>query len=303
MNHENAPDIAAPVIAIDTGSASDVGCVRKVNEDSVLFSQDKGIWLLADGMGGHQGGDVASQVAVTHSLYGLTNKLSPKDAINDSHQQIRRMAETEEGFTGMGSTIVVALLQGRMLNIAWVGDSRAYRVRGHDSQATLEQLTKDHSYVQMLFDQGKITRHEMQKHPQKHVITQCLGSTEMESIQVSEKQFSFDENDRILLCSDGLYDSVDEAFIEKTVASSKGSQEIADTLLSKALENGASDNVSVLILIHKGPADDPATVVRSVKKAKLSTARSGPSNEDRNAVDVTDKSKKLFSRLFGKAKP
>ena len=255
---------------IDTGQGSDVGCVRKINEDSLLAAAEQRVWLLADGMGGHQGGHVASEIAVGHTLHGITTKLTPEEAINDAHRQIKRIAETDQGFVGMGSTIVSAKLEGTRLKLAWVGDSRAYYLEGGSAEKPLLQVTKDHSYVQMLLDQGKITAQEMRTHPQKHVITQCLGSTEMESIQVGTKTIPFLHTDRVLLCSDGLFDAVDEAQILKLLSAADSAQEAADKLIEAALDNAASDNVSVLTLFHLG--NQPELAEDSKSKNGVDTA-------------------------------
>lgn len=148
----------------------------------------------------------------------------------------------------MGSTVVALKSHGKHFQVSWVGDSRAYRWQKTPDGPTFSQLSTDHSYVQSLFDSGVISEAEMATHPEKNIITQCLGSTSIDSVTVDSIQGDWQEGDRVLLCSDGLSDAVDDQTICNIMSEHLDHETCVRALINKALENGGHDNVSVIIV-------------------------------------------------------
>lgn len=233
-------------------SATDVGLFRDNNEDAIVCNGQLNLFLVADGMGGHEAGEVASAIAgeVVVKAIGAGETLS--EAIQQSHRAILHAAETGQGHKGMGSTIVALLSHGSHYQIAWVGDSRAYLWHNQPDGKTLQQLTVDHSYVQMLYQHGAITAAEMARHPEKNIITQCLGSTDLARVEVDEVSGQWRKNDWILLCSDGLTDAVNDQLLCDVLSLHHTPQAAVDALVKTALDQGGRDNISV-VLVAKPP--------------------------------------------------
>jgi serine/threonine protein phosphatase PrpC len=226
---------------------TDVGKVRQINEDSIIAKPDIGLWAVADGMGGHQVGDVASNKIVT-----ALDELLPRDLLSDYvdavenclldvNQQMLEYAQImfEEGT--IGSTLVALLIKGRVGVCLWVGDSRLYRFRNHH----LVQLTKDHSQLEEMIELGLISKAEAENHPQRNVITRAVGVET--PLYVDVNIFSTQVGDIFLLCSDGLYNAVSEHDIIQALTL-RNVEQTTSELVSKALANGAPDNVSVIIV-------------------------------------------------------
>jgi len=230
-----------------TGSATDVGTVREVNEDSLILRTDIGMWAVADGMGGHEVGDLASS-RVVEALAGVESHdlLSDfVDAVDDAltavNGQIIAYSEEELENASMGSTVVSLLVRGRVGVCLWVGDSRLYRLRN----GVLSQLSRDHSQVEEMLQMGMLTPEQAINHPDSHVITRAIGGED--ELYVDINIFSLQIGDTFLLCSDGLYNSVDVEDMEAYLAS-RDPQQACDDLLRIALENEARDNVSLIVL-------------------------------------------------------
>ncbi len=231
---------------LNYSAATNPGLQRDNNEDCYLSLPEQGLWLVADGMGGHEAGEVASAI-VRDTLKNSNGKTLP-DAIQASHQAVLKAAEEGVGAEGMGSTIVALLSHNHEYEVAWVGDSRAYLWTPTADGGRLEQLSTDHSYVQMLVSSGAISADDMGNHPDKNIITQCLGSQELAQVQVDSVQGQWKRDQRILLCSDGLTDEVDDKHIAQILCDSRNSRVAVNRLLRAALKNGGKDNITVQVI-------------------------------------------------------
>lgn len=228
-----------------SNACTDVGCVRKINEDACLDDGRIGLWVVADGMGGHAAGDLASS-SIVAALAGIEapDSLSQLvDAVEDRlfavNKQLREEAARREGQM-IGSTVAALLAWRRHCVCLWAGDSRVYRLRA----GRLEQLTRDHSQVEEMIDQGELLREDAASHPAANVITRAVGADDELYIDVA--LYDLAPGDRFLLCSDGLYKEIaDEEFAIHlaTMDSVQASQD----LLSLALERGARDNVTLIV--------------------------------------------------------
>ncbi len=227
---------------------TDVGLVRNNNEDALLVCPSLKLWAVADGMGGHASGEVASAVANITIEESIEAGTSLSDAVQRAHKAVLDEATDQPQYRGMGSTIVAVQSSGTQYQVAWVGDSRAYLWTHSQLGRQLEQLTTDHSYVQMLYQAGAITAKELNTHPERNVITQCLGSLELSSVNVETVDREWRKGDWLLLCSDGLTDAVGDQAICDILNAHTEIPSAVDALVQAALDNGGRDNVSVLIL-------------------------------------------------------
>lgn len=226
---------------------SNVGTVRSINEDSILSKPEINLWAIADGMGGYEAGDVASslivktldELAYKESLSDIVNAV--EDTLTDVNHRIQEYADIMLDGRMLGSTVVSLLIRGRVGACIWAGDSRLYRYRNNQ----LQQLSRDHSHVEELMTQGHITAEEAANHPDSNVITRAVGAHE--ELYLDLNVFNLQVGDTLLLCSDGLYNAVKQPDIIQFL-SQPSPQLIVQHLLAKALENGASDNVSIIIV-------------------------------------------------------
>ncbi|MFT5208806.1 MAG: serine/threonine protein phosphatase PrpC [Flavobacterium sp.] len=220
-----------------------VGNVRDNNEDSYICDPDKELWIVADGMGGLGFGEVASAI----STYTIQSQLREGHGINQAielaHKRIKEFAAEEAMGTNMGTTLVLLLSQGSLYNIFWVGDSRAYSFDGQ-----LTQMTVDHSLVQSLIEQGELTQEEASIDPRKNAVTRALGVQELETARVDSISDKWSPNQKILLCSDGLTDCVDDKTIQAILSEEGSDQARVDNLIGKALKQGGKDNITVLLI-------------------------------------------------------
>jgi protein phosphatase len=249
-------------------SATDVGLFRDNNEDAIVCDGQLNLFLVADGMGGHEAGEVASAIAGDIVAKAIASGEALSEAIQQSHRAILHAAEIGQGHKGMGSTIVALLSKGNEYQIAWVGDSRAYLWRNQPQEKSLQQLTVDHSYVQMLYQHGAITAAEMARHPEKNIITQCLGSTDLARVDVDEVWGHWQKNDWILLCSDGLTDAVSDQMLCDVLSLHQEPQAAVDALVKTALNQGGRDNISV-VLVAKPPSNWKQWLPGRVNRARL----------------------------------
>ena len=227
---------------------TDVGLVRNNNEDALLVSPSLKLWAVADGMGGHASGEVASSVANITIEESIEAGSSLSEAIQRAHKAVLDEATEQPQYRGMGSTIVAVQSSGTQYQVAWVGDSRAYLWTHSQLGRQLEQLTTDHSYVQMLYQAGAITAKELNTHPERNVITQCLGSLELANVNVETVDREWRKGDWLLLCSDGLTDAVGDQAICDILSAHTEIPSAVEALVQAALDNGGRDNVSVLIV-------------------------------------------------------
>ena len=235
---------------------TDIGRERKLNEDYYYASKpdDKiKLFILADGMGGYNGGEVASKMAVekakTYKEKNFSkNKESKekieqllKDAIKYANEEVYKKSISKKDLQGMGTTLDICLIYNSKIFIAHIGDSRVYRIR----KDFIRKITRDDSYVQTLIEDGKITKEEAFNHPKKNMITKALGCTPEVEPEIYTKTFI--KNDIILMTSDGLTNMVKEEEIKNII---KNDQEnSAESLVQKANENGGYDNITVVIIM------------------------------------------------------
>ncbi|HEX7046771.1 MAG TPA: protein phosphatase 2C domain-containing protein [Gammaproteobacteria bacterium] len=230
-------------------AVSHVGTVRKINEDACLNSPARGLWAVADGMGGHSAGDVASRMIV-EALDRLPMEgdlaaiaTAVENALRDVNLELLRLAQDSDKHT-IGSTAAVLVARGRHVLCVWAGDSRVYRFR----KGRLEQLTQDHAMVEDMVEAGLISREEAEHHPQANRITRAVGA--MDELFVDMDMHAVQPGDQFLICSDGLFKDTTVADLARLLRR-KGNT--AKAAVDLALENGARDNVTVVTVnIEKG---------------------------------------------------
>jgi protein phosphatase len=234
---------------------SDVGMVREMNQDYYYISDDQNeikLYILADGMGGYKGGEIASKLAVTCARNYIENNLkeTPKDkesliqlvasSVEYANMVVYEKSKEEPELEGMGTTLEICLVYNNRAYIAHVGDSRIYRIR----KEFMRKLTKDHSYVQKLVEDGTITKEEADFHPKKNMLMRALGCNAFVEPDVTIKGFL--KGDTIIICSDGLTNMVTQEEIYK-VATSKFEYAPSD-LIEIANKKGGYDNITVIII-------------------------------------------------------
>ena len=233
---------------IEFGHLTHVGLRRELNEDSYYGDRSLGLWLVADGMGGHEYGEVASALARETIVRETRDGTALVQAIRVADEEIIRISRQRRDALPMGTTVVAARVSGNRFEVAWVGDSRVYLWR--DEQ--LVQLSKDHSYVQELIASGAITREQARSHPHRNVVTQALGVTDPRNLDVATIAGQMLPGMQLLLCSDGLTEEVEDEQIAGVLGlRDRSAQECVDTLVAAALDGGGSDNITaVLIRCH-----------------------------------------------------
>ena len=276
----------APVL-VEAFGVSDTGHIRASNEDHFLIARigryfetvgtslppgevparadEAGYALVvADGMGGHAAGELASRMTIRElvrmalalpdwivrledATVGQATKRS-EHRIVKAHAALRAEGRREPDLKGMGSTVTAARNMGRMLQIAHVGDSRAYLLR----QGQLTRLTRDHTYVQMLVDRGLLTRDAAMRSTSRHVLVNAVGGVN-ESVQVDVEHLQLENGDRVLLCSDGLSDLVDDETIRMLLVDAPTAEQACNTLLTRALDEGGRDNVTAVVAFYRWP--------------------------------------------------
>jgi protein phosphatase len=227
---------------------TNVGLVRKDNEDSYLVSVSRGLFIVADGMGGHLAGQVASSMAVRaferefECDFLEEPVLKLRGALLQANETILREGQAHEEYAGMGTTVTAAYIKENYLYLAHIGDSRAYLFRN----SSLQQLTQDHSLVNELFQNGSISREEMQNHPQKNILTRAAG-TEKEP-QIDDYSYVLYPGDILLLCTDGLHGHVKEKDIELILGENLSLEAKLHQMVELSLERGGSDNITAILL-------------------------------------------------------
>jgi len=244
---------------------SDVGKKRELDEDSIVALKiatvheskvsEMGVFVLADGMGGHNAGEIASRIAsrtvasiITKDL--LTGNKRNKEliirtAIKEANEILIRYAKERPECEGMGTTLTLALVEDGEIYVGNVGDSRAYLVNDEE----IRQITKDHSLVQEMIDKGVITLEEARNHPQKNIITRALGVSN--SVEVDTFRLKLYEEDYLLLCCDGLSDVVEDKDIQKVILKSDSLSMACNKLVDLANSKGGPDNISVILIRDK----------------------------------------------------
>ncbi|MBO6060715.1 MAG: Stp1/IreP family PP2C-type Ser/Thr phosphatase [Clostridia bacterium] len=237
---------------------SDTG-LRKHNEDSFYVPEEGHIpmVIVADGMGGHRAGEVASSVAVSR-IVRYVNRAEPglstitllRQAINDANREVYETALEDESCTGMGTTVVMALLAPNKYTVANIGDSRLYHFDGQ----RLRRVTLDHSYVQELVSSGFITEAQAREHPQRNLVTRAIGTSRFEKADVSVRGWR--HGDTLLLCSDGLCGAVEDPEIERVMRSVPDLLDCCDELTELALERGSKDNITVVLVRNEEASEN-----------------------------------------------
>ena len=234
-------------MGFDCVSRTHVGLRRKVNEDSLMVRTERGLWAVADGMGGHEAGDVASakvaealqSLPIVYSLDELTEAAIA--ALVGVNRDLINLARTVDSQRTIGSTVVGLAIAGDEFRCFWAGDSRAYRLRG----SRIERLSRDHSLVQDLVDAGMLSPEDAEAHPNANVVTRAVGV--VEDLKVDTVNGDARPGDQFLLASDGLTRLVDDDEIAEEL-STKHLEDAADTLIEMVLARGAPDNVSIVII-------------------------------------------------------
>ncbi|WP_152656437.1 Stp1/IreP family PP2C-type Ser/Thr phosphatase [Oceanobacillus sp. CFH 90083] len=239
------------------------GQVRNHNEDAGGVFENKSsqpIAVIADGMGGHQAGDVASMLAVENikNRWEETERVEHPDdmeqwfqqTIKATNEQIYQKSQENKQLEGMGTTLVAAAMVGNLLTIAHIGDSRLYIARG----TQFEQLTEDHSFVNELVKRGEITEGDAEVHPYKNYIIRALGTDQ--EVDTDVKTLTWEAGDRLLLCSDGLSDKLSQTELAQFITADKGMDEIGQQLIDLANQRGGEDNISLILITHDGSGSE-----------------------------------------------
>ena len=220
------------------------GLVRDHNEDKILTDPCGQLWAVADGMGGYQHGEVASDVVID-CLEDFDDNIDPAGSFGKqlalANALLRQKAKAQ-GMGPMGATVVALFIDRALAHLAWAGDSRAYLLRGH----RLRLLTRDHTVVQDLVDRGMLSPEEAEMHPESHVVTRAIGGDD--AIELDHVALPLIIGDRLLLCSDGLVRCVYEPTVESILQDAATPQGACVALINEALGNGAPDNVSVIVV-------------------------------------------------------
>jgi PPM family protein phosphatase len=230
---------------------SDTGIVRTVNQDNFFIDDPEGrFFIVADGMGGHAGGQEASKIATEEiQTYlsqqwdsSLDSQVLLKEAIDKANQSILADQREHPERGDMGTTVVVLIFRDEQPWCAHVGDSRLYRLRNEQ----LEQITEDHTWVGLATKAGEITKEQAKFHPWRHVLSQCLGRKDLQRIDL--QQLDIQAGDRILICSDGLTEEVPDDLIQNFLTKANNCESSATQLIAAAKQAGGSDNITVTIV-------------------------------------------------------
>ncbi|MDO5042140.1 MAG: Stp1/IreP family PP2C-type Ser/Thr phosphatase [Slackia sp.] len=244
------------------GSRTDIGLVRDHNEDSLAVNPP--LYAVADGMGGHAAGEVASEIAIQTLVANAPETPDGDDlarAVVAANHAVIRAAIEGIGRKGMGTTMTAAMLVGKRLVVAQVGDSRAYLMH----EGSLQRITRDHSLMADLIESGQITAEEARVHPQRSVITRALGSDPSTLPDIYEMNVA--AGDRLLLCSDGLSGMVDDSLLESTLERVKDPQRCAAALVNEAISAGGHDNVTAIVV--DVPTNAEAVIKKQTRKGRL----------------------------------
>lgn len=238
---------------LKTFSITDIGKRRKLNQDYVYTSEMPvghlpNLFLVADGMGGHNAGDYASKYTIETivDVVGQSKEDSPvsvfEKAIKEANTQIRRKAQEEPELSGMGTTVVAATVSGNRLCVANVGDSRLYIINDRE----IKQITRDHSLVEEMVRMGGLKRELARTHPDKNIITRAIGA--LDDVDVDFFELNLNKDDVILMCSDGLSNMIEDEEIRMIMQGQRDIVEKAESLIKAANNNGGKDNIAVVIV-------------------------------------------------------
>jgi protein phosphatase len=251
--------------------ATDIGRVREANEDSYVV--DDPMYAVADGMGGHRGGEVASRIAV-ETLEELFHAggIALAEQVQQANRNVFERSSTDRSVAGMGTTLTAAVVEGNTIRLAHVGDSRAYLLR----DGALRMLTDDHTLVNRMVKEGEITEREAERHPQRSVLTRALGVEG--SVQVDQATVDVFPGDRVLLCTDGLTSMVGDDAIARILIDEPDPRRAAELLVMAANEAGGVDNTTV-VLLDLDDGDPPSTATATVDEPTPTTVRHDTADE------------------------
>jgi len=224
---------------------SDTGRVRTSNQDRILIDEALGLWVVADGMGGHAGGAEASRLACEAVGESVGHGMPLTDAFEVAHSRVRTCQEERPALSEMGTTLVAVREHDDEYELAWVGDSRVYRFNRDD--ARLECLTRDQNVAGRLLDTGRITAAQAREHPQRHVLTDCIGQR-AGLPTIESRRIGWREGDRLLLCTDGVNGELTDAQMARWLGADESPRSAAEKLVQLALEAGGRDNLSLIVL-------------------------------------------------------
>lgn len=262
-------------IGFNYAALSDIGKIRQSNQDSGYAGPN--LLVLADGMGGPAGGDIASSIAIDHLRSLDTEADTPeealeslREAIAQAHQELCERSTQDPALAGLGTTCIAIRRSENAITMTHIGDSRAYRLRGGE----LRQMTNDHSFVQYLVDTGQLTPEQAETHPQRSVLLRVLGDSQ-EDVNLDESQPDFTVGDRWLLCSDGLCGFVSGQTIGKMLYRSETPQQACETLVELALKAGGPDNITCVVAdIVEDPQAQEPQIVGAAATDRLAELRS-----------------------------
>ncbi len=249
---------------LKTFSITDIGKRRKLNQDYVFTSeipvgQLDNLFIVADGMGGHKAGDLASTETVRCFVKCIEERSKEAEdivdlmrlALEEANRYVYYLSQESEDYQGMGTTFVAVTFCGNSLYCINVGDSRLYKLnRAGEQPMSLKKVTEDHSVVEMMIKEGLITEEEARVHPQKNMITRAVGIEE--TVQIDDFRLNVDNLVRVLLCSDGLSGMLTDLDILNIVSGKDDVEVTAERLLAKANDNGGRDNISVIVIDFTG---------------------------------------------------
>ncbi len=224
---------------------TDIGCHRSNNEDNFAACPELNLWVLADGVGGQDAGEIASEITCRVIRQELEAGVSLEDAIHLAHDSVLGAPMEGLGRPGMASTVVALLVHGDSYQVSWVGDSRCYI---WSAEGGLDQVSRDHSLVQQLLEEQYINEEEAAVHPGRNIVLQAIGQENLQYLHVDSIKDSFEDGQVILLCSDGLSDYVTEEFINEALAASDDLDAVADALIAETLARDGADNVTVVLV-------------------------------------------------------
>lgn len=239
LNERTGQASAAPTCA----ACTDTGHRRPHNEDAHAEVPELGLYVVADGMGGHHAGEVASRVVVDHVTEAVRAGSALDQAVSGAHLAVLEAVRSGAGREGMGATVVAARMVNREFQVTWAGDSRAYLFGGR-----LRRLTRDHSVVQEMVDMGALSEHDARRHPERSLVTRAMGMPDAESMPVETVNGRLHRGQWLVLCSDGLTEELEDAEIEGILRGAPTPAEAAPRLVDAALKAGGSDNVTVMVL-------------------------------------------------------
>lgn len=299
------------MIRLHAAGLTDVGRRRAGNEDAMHVGDS--VFAVADGMGGHAAGEVASALAL-EPIAGLDGRVfgddeqarnALEDAVVQANRGVVEAAEHDTNLQGMGTTLTAALFEGRRLHVAHVGDSRAYLLR----QGRVTQLTRDHTFVQQLIDDGSITEEEAATHPHRSVVTRAIGTSA--TVEIDLETLDLASGDAVLLCSDGLSGVVDDDRIAELMTSDRSPEDTVTALVDAANEAGGPDNITAVLLtmmsdLPAEPAEEGRTtvgplVIRPDSDAGPARILPGPGPDESVVVDPVARRRRIASIAIGVA--